>query len=197
MAEVKLITNNPKPEPQQEKPIIKPVAQATIKKRSAASKVFDALIAEDLSTIKQHVVKDVIIPRIRQMATDIITSSANMLFGTKSTPTASTFGSTRISYTSGINYSGFSSTKPQVRSEVPSFDEILLDTREDAEDVIRTMRDILDRYKTVSINVLYELVGLPGEASYENYGWNDLRYADVIPYGGKYLIRMPRPIVLK
>lgn len=78
------------------------------------------------------------------------------------------------------------------------FDEIILPTRVEADQVLERMFDLLDKYEIVTVADLYDLVGVDSNYTDEKYGWEDLRGADVdrLSRGG-YLLDLPRPEPLR
>ena len=58
-------------------------------------------------------------------------------------------------------------------------DDIILDTREDAEKVVDQLNEVVDTYGSASVSDLYELVGLQGNFKDNKYGWTDVSSAKV------------------
>lgn len=78
-----------------------------------------------------------------------------------------------------------------------NFDEIILETRMEAEEVIERMAEYVERYDQASVSDLYQLVGVTGSFADEKWGWKDLRAASVTRVrNGGYLLDLPRPIEL-
>lgn len=73
------------------------------------------------------------------------------------------------------------------------FNEIVLDKRIEAEEVIDTLFSILEKYGSVNVTALYDLVGIPSNFTDNKWGWVDLRGAKVIPISNGYLLDLPRP----
>lgn len=74
-----------------------------------------------------------------------------------------------------------------------NFDEIVLELRSEAEDVIDRLIDLVDHYGQVSVADLYELVGLGSAHTDHNWGWTDLSNAGVSRVHGGYLLDLPAP----
>lgn len=74
------------------------------------------------------------------------------------------------------------------------FDEIILNTRTEAEEVIDRLFDLVSRYDVASVSDLYELVGLESNHTDHKWGWSDMRGASVerVRSGG-YLLDLPEP----
>jgi hypothetical protein len=78
------------------------------------------------------------------------------------------------------------------------FDEIILNSRQEAEDVIEKMFDIISRYESASVADLYELVGLPSVHTDQKWGWLNIQGSRASRLrGGGYLLDLPQPIALQ
>jgi hypothetical protein len=73
------------------------------------------------------------------------------------------------------------------------FNEIILATRVEAEEVLDRLFDILNKYQTVSVSDLYELVGITANFTDEKWGWTELRGSQVAKVRNGYLLDLPRP----
>ena len=73
------------------------------------------------------------------------------------------------------------------------FNEIILGTRVEAEEVIDRLFDLLSKYDNASVADLYELVGITANFTDEKWGWTDLRGASVAKVRNGYLLDLPRP----
>jgi hypothetical protein len=74
------------------------------------------------------------------------------------------------------------------------FDEIILSTRGEAEEVIDRLFDLVSRYDEASVADLYELVGLESSHTDHKWGWREMRGSTVerVRSGG-YLLDLPEP----
>jgi len=77
------------------------------------------------------------------------------------------------------------------------FDEIVLSSRSEAEEVIDRLFDLISRYETATLADLYELTGLEPSHTDNKWGWTDLHGACAtrIRTGG-YLLDLPEPEAL-
>lgn len=74
------------------------------------------------------------------------------------------------------------------------FDEIVLQSRGEAEEVLDRMFDLLSRYDSVSVADLYELTGIQSAHTDQKWGWVDLRGSQVTrTRTGGYVIDLPEP----
>jgi hypothetical protein len=75
------------------------------------------------------------------------------------------------------------------------FDDIVLNSRADAEEVLDQMYTALSQYEQVTVADLYELTGIRSSHVDEKWGWKGLSGAgfDRIRGGGGYVLRLPMP----
>lgn len=76
---------------------------------------------------------------------------------------------------------------------MPAYDDILFPTRAEATDALDQMIAIIAQYDVVTVADLFESVGVTGEFTDENWGWTDLRGADVQRINEGYVLDLPRP----
>ena len=74
-----------------------------------------------------------------------------------------------------------------------NFDEIVLEQRVEAEEVIDRLFDLVSRYEQATVADLYELVGLESSHTDHKWGWEDLHGAGVTRVRGGYLLDLPEP----
>lgn len=167
------------------------------KKKSDISKFADVFIAEDMDNVKSYIVSDVIIPTVKNTIADIVTNGLNMiLFG-------ETSRSSKRSTTSKISYSSYYNKRDDRRDHVRPqtrggyfYDDVILDSRGDAEEVLTNLEELIDVYGTASVADLGELVGITGEYTDNKYGWTDLRNASVERTRDGYRLKLPRAVPL-
>lgn len=168
---------------------------AKTKKKSEVRKMADNFFSEDISRVKDYVLKDVLVPAIKDTISEMIKSGVDMMFfgesrhGKKSSTPAS-----RISYT-GFYNSG-NSPKPtraqNLSRSTYSYDDILFDNRGDAEAVLDQLCLLIDSYNWATVGDLYDLAGITGDYTSRNYGWMDLHTAKVVKVRGGYVIDLPK-----
>lgn len=71
------------------------------------------------------------------------------------------------------------------------FDEIVLQSRAEAEQVIERLFDIVGRYDTATVSDLYDLVGIRSTHVDNKWGWTDMRGAGVVRVRDGYLLELP------
>jgi hypothetical protein len=78
-----------------------------------------------------------------------------------------------------------------------AYDDIVVETRGEAEAVVSRMDEIMEEYEQVRVADLYDLVGISGDYTDNKYGWTNIRNARVVRTRDGYKIEMPRAIALK
>lgn len=171
------------------------------KKKSSLSKFADTFIEEDKDTVVGYLLSEVLIPSFKKMVSDTIkTGIDKMLYGDAEVSRSNSPAS-KISYNKYYNdkssYSRSSSTAPVAnRRDTYEYNNIVLETRGDAEAVLMGMDDIIAKYEIVSVADLYDLVGIAGSYTDYKYGWTDIRSARIERVRDGYVIRMPKALPL-
>lgn len=171
------------------------------KKKSSLSKFADTFIEEDKDTVVGYLLSEVLIPSFKKMVSDTIkTGIDKMLYGDAEVSKSNSPAS-KISYSKYYNdkssYSRSSSTAPVAnRRDTYEYNNIVLETRGDAEAVLMGMDDIIAKYEIVSVADLYDLVGIAGSYTDYKYGWTDIRSARIERVRDGYVIRMPKALPL-
>ncbi len=166
------------------------------KKKSDVRKLADVFVSEDMGNVKSYILMDVLVPAIKKAISDIVTNGIDMvLYG----ETKKTTNSSKVSYRSYYNKDDGRKNNDRSSSRNRSgydYDEIILDNRGDAEDVLTNMDDLISKYGMVSVGDLYDLVGVTGNYTDEKYGWTDLRDASVIRIRDGYVLKLPKALPL-
>lgn len=184
-----------------EKKEIVSVAKARVKRESTAKKVVGEIIREDARSVGETVLWDVIIPTVKNLISDAVTRGIeSMLYGGDSRPRS------RSSYS---DYSGYSRPKGtqdrpaerrkrrSARHAEPERNEIIFDTRSDANDVIDRMSDLIDQYGQVSLADLNALIGASSNFIDDNWGWTDMGSFDVRQVRDGFMLTHDEPQSLK
>lgn len=117
---------------------------AKTRKKGEMQKFADVFIAEDANNVKSYILMEVIVPAVKKAISDIVTTGIDMiLYGeagrSKKNGTASK-ESYRNYYDQGTDRVRAGSVGN--RRNTPDYDDILFDTRGDAEAVLDAMNDI-------------------------------------------------------
>ena len=77
-----------------------------------------------------------------------------------------------------------------------NYDDIILETRGEAEEVLSRMDELVETYNMVSVADLCDLVGATCKWTDNKYGWTDIRSAHVIRTRDGYMIKLPKALPL-
>ncbi len=181
----------------QEKRVEKPVVTGKVvtKKQSKLRKFTDEFISEDAKNVKSYVFGEVLIPAIKKAISDIVTDGIDIILYGESRRGGKRSSADRVSY--GNYYSRDSRSAREDRYATRggySFDDIILTTRGEAEDVLARMDEIMDTYGLVRVTDLYDLVGMTGNWTDNKYGWTNIRNAEIVRVREGYWIKMPRAV---
>lgn len=196
--------------PEKEKPKVERLVQTEVirKKRSLGKKFKETFIGGDARNVWGYVVLDVMIPAAKDMVADAMSTGVEkMLFGESkgSSRRGGRRGSSPYGHVNYQNrYSGSANKPPWERDEPRremsrrgrashEFDEIILDTRGEAEQVIDALFELVSVYEQATVADLYGLVGITGTFTDEKWGWTDLRGSGPTRVRNGYLLDLPRP----
>lgn len=196
----------PEAKPNPEKVTFEPIAVGKTKKKPIMRRFLEAMTGDDVHSVGRFVTQEVLLPAFKNMVADAFTQGAErMIFGDGRMSSSST--RSRTGYTA-YNRVGPQSRRPpwdepekrtmsQRARATHDFREIILDTREEAMEVLDQLRAAISQYDVVSLNDLYQMVSITGSFTDDNWGWNDLRFAGVKRIREGYLLDLPAPISLK
>lgn len=180
---------------------VEKVVQGTVKtKKNNVRKATDLFISEDIGNVKSYILLDVLVPAIKKALLDVITNGADMILYGGTGRGSKRSGGDRISYTRYSDKSrdrGYDRDYGAVRARVGyDYDDIVLQSRGDAERVLSQMNDLIETYGTVSIADMYDLVGEDAPYTHNKYGWTNIRNAEAVRVRDGYMLKMPKALPL-
>lgn len=181
-----------------DKKIKKIDCQVEVKKKNEISKLADIFFKEDLISVKNHVLKEVILPSIKKALSESGKTAIDMIF----------YGETRSSskkysnryktyddyYNSNDNTVIVSDRKSSFTGHVYSCDDIIFKSRADAEDVLSELLNIVRQYNIVTVSEYYGIIQQPTTYTDERYGWNNLDNARIVRVRDGYMIKLPKAL---
>lgn len=179
--------------PNEKREVKKVVSKPVRTKKNEIRRLADIFISEDVSNVKSYIWMDVLVPTIKKAIVDIVTDGVNMIF----------FGGTgdrnKInSNTSKISYRNFydqkdTPTYSQASSSAKfNYDDIIFETRGEAEAVREEMDNVIERYGFVTIADMYDMVELTPPFTSNKYGWSNISSSRVIKTRYGYVIDLPK-----
>ena len=194
--------------PTKEKKLEKVVTGKVKRQKQGLVKKFVSIFLEDDSkSVGEYIVYDILIPAAKAMICDIFGWGGfieMLLYGDKSRGRAARRSSNTGEYISyRAFYKGADRNSPSNYREISrasrlrhNFDEIILETRGEGEEVLAHLNDLIVDYGQATVSDLYELVDIESSFTDEKYGWTDLRGAGVTRVRGGYLLDLPKPKLL-
>lgn len=179
----------PVPEKKVEK-IVKGTVKS--KKKNGIDRLKDNFISEDAANIKTYVVMDVLIPAVKKAICDIVKNGVDMILYGES-GRSNRRPSEYVSYDRRYLDRGDPRFYKADRARIGySYDDIILETRGEAEDVLARMDELIELYGMVSVADLYDLVGITGNYTDNKYGWTNIRNAEPVHVRDGYMLRLPK-----
>jgi len=189
-----------KPAKWQEKNIKKIVTgEVSQRKPSIWRGIRAAFTGDDSRTVGNYVLFEVAIPAFKNLVSEGVSVAIDrLLFGGESRGGARRGYTPYNRYSSPSNSSGTvtkiingATNKPNPRA-VHNFDDIVLDNRGAAEEVIDALDELIKSFDVATVGDFYQLVGLTPGYNDENWGWSSMvgARAQRVPNG--YAIILPR-----
>ena len=198
-----------KEEVTESRPVIKAkqVAQGKVRKQGILQKFGRYILEDTIASAKEHTLKEILLPGIRNLIFDTFNEMvATMLFGDDAPRPASSYrtgnGARRGGQTSYHKYYDDRQRRGSGRDrsyrDMPyDPDDIILDTRAQANAALDELDFIIHKYGQASIATFYDIVGVTGEWQDNRYGWTSIRGASIKPVRDGFMILLPPTVVLE
>lgn len=187
--------------PEEPKRVERVTSSAPIRRRKSLGSQFKSIFfSGDARSALRYAVLDVFVPAAREAIADAGREGIDRLIlgdsrRKRSAPTSGPSG--YVSYNKRYAMGGQIIEPPREMSRKArsqhNFDEIVLQSRIEAEEVIDRMFDILGKYESVNVADLYGLTGIEESHTDYKWGWTELRGAGVARVRNGYLLDLPDP----
>ena len=174
---------------------IEPVVKGKVTtKKNNVRKLTNTFVTEGIQNVKSYVLMDVLVPAIKKAISDIVTNGIDMLLY------GETGRSRRKTNASVVSYRNYYDSRREERYSSSrtrtgySYDDVVLETRGEAEDVLSRMDELIDTYGVVSVADLYDLVGISCNYTDNKYGWTNLRNAEPVRVRDGYMLKLPKAL---
>jgi hypothetical protein len=190
--------------PEEPKKIERVTSVEAVRRKKSLGKQFKSTFIEgNAKTAFEYMFTEVMVPAVRDMIFDALQSGIDKLIYGESRRrrgVPSSYGP--------IGHVAYNRMGGPPRSDKPpsprmlsrqararhDFDGIEIPSRQEAEEVLERMFDILSRYGSVPVADLYELTGIQSSHVDHSWGWTDLRGSKAIRLrSGSYLLDLPDP----
>lgn len=178
-------------------------AEPIRRKKGLGRRFKDIFFGGDPKATASFIVQSVLIPAAKDMIVDAASEGVQKLvrgdsYRRRNSPPSGPAGYVnyqRISRGSAVSEPprGMS---PRARAR-HEFDEIVLQSRQEAETVIEQLYEIVSKYDTATVSDLYDLVGIRGTHVDHKWGWTDMRGAGVVRVRDGFLLELPDVIPME
>jgi hypothetical protein len=179
-------------------------ASAVRRKKPLGTQFRHVFFGGDARTATEYMIYNVVIPAAKEMMFEAGSAwIEKRIYGEsrrqRSVARPNPYGNVAYNQYSRGPYRG--DDRPPMPNQLPrasrakqSFDDIIIPTRQEAEEVLDRMYDLISQYDSASVSDLYELTGIASSHTDMKWGWEDLRGASVGRVrGGGYLLELPQP----
>jgi hypothetical protein len=186
-------------------------ADAVRRKKGLGRQFKETFINGSAKMAFDYMVTEVVVPAIRDTVFDAIQGGIErLIYGDTRPRRGAPSPYSSYSNVGHVNYQRMSATPPGVRPPSNTnrmlsrrsrarqdFDEVVIPTRSEAEEVLDRMFDILSRYGMVTVSELYEMTGIQSSHTDHKWGWTRLQGAKVARLRtGGFLLDLPEPEAL-
>lgn len=167
---------------------------AKAKKKSEVKKLTDVFISEDISNVKSYIWNDIIVPIVKKA----ISETVDVILYGESGHSKKKSPASRVSYRSYYEDRDDNRRRDygSIRRSNYDYNDIVLENRGDAEDVLIKLDELIDVYGSASIADLYDMVGMSGSYTDNRYGWDKPGVGSVVRVRDGWLLKLPKVIIL-
>lgn len=200
-------SNKSKEPPKTKKKEVKQVVQgeSLIKKKGPGQKFKDLFIAADIKNVLHYVLYDICVPAAQNMFVDSVSRGVErMTYGERAIRARGGAGP-RVQYNTPPVRPGsvlMNSLSPGIPTRQPMLPSgrtartdvntnVVVTTKEYAQDILEQMRDIIDQYEVVSVADLNKMANVASSYVDERWGWNDISGAKILHIPEGYLLDLP------
>ncbi len=175
------------------------------RKKPISKRLSETFFGGDAAGVGQYIMMDVILPAMKDALSDAVSQGIDRILFGESRSSGRTRHARSENRNGFVSYNRFANNQRDSRRDEPrqmsrrarsthNFDEIVLATRVEADNVLTRMDDLIERYGEATVADLYGLVDITASHTDDKWGWKeDLHAARVQRIRDGYLLNMPRP----
>lgn len=178
---------------------VRQVAKGKVRKQGLLRKFTRYIVEDTIESARERTLMDIVVPGIKTLIFDTATEILDlMLFGGASEVVQSSRrrDGRRASYHKFYEEKNRRSSRDKYRELPNDPDDIILDTRREAQHALEELDYIIKKYGQASIADFYDIVGVTSEFTDNKYGWTSIRDAGIRPVREGFLIVLPRTQIL-
>lgn len=194
--------------PEEKKQKVEKVIQSDVvrRKKPLGKRFTETFVGGDAKGVWAFVALDVLVPAAKDMFADAVSQGVERMIYGEAQSRGRRTGRRPGGNEPYISYNRMSGSRrlgpPDDRSRdvmsrraraTHDFDEIILATRVEADEVLDRLYDLVGKYESATVADLYDLVGISGSYTDDKWGWVDLRGAGVVRVRNGYLLDLPKP----
>ena len=178
-------------------------------KKSAGRKISETFLADDAHNVFGYIMKEVLIPAAKSTLSDLVSTGIDrLLYGGDAGIRKRHRGTSTVNYGQyrreppndkryfAENTSYNQSSKTTVRRVRQSFEDIVMETREDAEEVLTNLVELVDVYGIATLADFYGLIGFDTSYVDNKHGWDTMNNVSIVRVRDGYVLNLARPIHL-
>jgi hypothetical protein len=175
------------------------------RKKPLGRRFLDVFVGDNSKGVAHYVVMGVIVPAAKDAIADAVTETIErVLFGESRSSSRRSRGSTSGGRTNYVNYGRYSTgssapVRDEPRRDVSRmarahhlFDEIVFQTRAEAQDALEQLVSYIKRYESASVADFYGLVDTPASHVDDKWGWHNLDDAMVQRVRNGFILDLPK-----
>lgn len=172
--------------------------KAKIRKKGEMHKFAEVFIAEDANNVKSYILLEVIVPAVKKAISDIVTTGIDMILYGETGRSRKNSSASKVPYRDYYERDNERTRAGSANKRTGfNYDDIIFDTRGDAETVLDAMNDIISQYGVVSVSDFYDLARVSNDNYTMNrYGWTNIAGASAVRVRDGYILKLPRAIPL-
>lgn len=181
------------------------------RKKPVGRRFLETFLGGSAQEVARYLLMEVMLPAAKDLITDTVSQGVERLvYGETRSISRRPGGYRPSSSASYVSYNRMSSPgsgplpsrrddprniSQQARRE-HNFDEVLLASRVEAENVYRKLIDLIERYQMFSVADFYSLVGVSASHTDEKWGWASMDGIKIVRVHNGYIIEFPRAEVI-
>ena len=185
--------------------------EAVRRKMSLGKRLKETFIGGDSRGLFSYLLFEIMLPAAKDVVADVVSQGIERTLYGEARSTSRRTGVRPFGSSQGhVSYNRYSSNQGNQYSYNPgrrddpreisrqargshNFEEIILNTRSEAEEVLGAMFEYVSEYEAIPISALYEMLGITPSFPDEKWGWTDIRGCGIKRVSNGYLLDLSRP----
>lgn len=182
-----------------EKKVTKVVSGNVKTRENKSRKFLGTFITGDANNVWETILMDVLVPSLKKLVSEGITTAADLFIYGESRSRDKGRSGPKVSYRSYYEdrYGDRRDDRRRPISTRFDYDDLVFETRGEAEMVLDHMRGAISEYGLVSVGDMYDFAGITAPYTSHNYGWTSIRVADVKRVRDGYIIELPKAMAIE